>query len=41
MDSSRLDEILKTHKIDPNLLRSDNFENFIRDRAYMNIKFLR
>ena len=33
MDSPRLDEILKTHKIAPELLRSDSFENFIRDRA--------
>jgi len=33
MDSSRLDEILKTHKIAPDLLRSDAFEKFIRDRA--------
>lgn len=33
MDSSRLDDILKTHKIAPDLLRSDNFEEFIRDRA--------
>jgi hypothetical protein len=33
MDSTRLDEILKTHKIAPDLLRSDEFENFIRDRA--------
>jgi len=33
MDSHRLDEILKTHKITPDLLRSDAFEKFIRDRA--------
>ncbi|MEA3420445.1 MAG: DUF262 domain-containing protein [Acidobacteriota bacterium] len=33
MDSPRLDEILKTHKIAPELLRSDSFENFIRNRA--------
>ena len=33
IDSPRLDEILKTHKIAPELLRSDSFENFIRDRA--------
>ena len=33
MDSPRLDEILKTHKIAPELLRSDSFEDFIRDRA--------
>jgi hypothetical protein len=33
MDSPRLDEILKTHKIAPDLLRSDSFEGFIRDRA--------
>jgi len=33
MDSSRLDEILKTHKIAPDLLRSDEFEEFMRDRA--------
>lgn len=32
-DSSRLYEILKTHKITPELLRSNEFENFIRDRA--------
>jgi len=31
--SPRLDEILKTHKIAPDLLRSDAFEKFIRDRA--------
>ncbi len=33
MDSTRLDTILKTHKIAPALLRSDDFEDFIRDRA--------
>jgi len=33
IDSPRLDEILKTHKIAPDLLRSDAFEKFIRDRA--------
>ncbi len=33
MESRRLDEILQTHKIDPDLLRSDAFETFIRDRA--------
>ena len=33
MDSHRLDEILKNHKITPDLLRSDAFEKFIRDRA--------
>ena len=33
VDSRRLDEILKTHKISPDLLRFDEFENFIRDRA--------
>ena len=33
MDSPRLDEILKTHKIAPGLLRSDAFEKFIRNRA--------
>jgi len=33
MESTRLDEILKTHKIAPDLIRSDEFENFIRDRA--------
>jgi hypothetical protein len=33
MDSSRLDEILKTHKIAPDLIRSDAFEEFMRDRA--------
>ncbi len=33
MDSTRLDEILRSHKITPVLLRSDAFEDFIRDRA--------
>lgn len=33
MDSHRLDEILTSHSIDPNLLRSDAFERFIRNRA--------
>jgi len=33
MDIPRLDEILKTHKITPELLRLDSFEDFIRDRA--------
>ena len=33
MESSRLDEILKTHKITPELIRSNDFDNFIRDRA--------
>jgi hypothetical protein len=33
MDISRLSEILQTHKINPDLLRSDDFEHFIRDRA--------
>ncbi len=33
MAHSRLDEILKTHKIAPDLLRTDAFEEFIRDRA--------
>lgn len=29
----RLDEILTTHRINPDLLRTDSFEAFIRDRA--------
>ena len=33
MEQTRLDEILKTHKITPEILRSDAFEEFIRDRA--------
>jgi hypothetical protein len=33
MDRYRLDDILKTHKIAPDLLRTDAFEAFIRDRA--------
>jgi len=33
MDSARLDEILRTHKITPEILRADDFEAFIRDRA--------
>lgn len=31
--TDRLDEILRTHLIDPSLLRSDDFPGFIRDRA--------
>jgi hypothetical protein len=33
MEQTRLEEILKTHKIKPEILRSDSFEEFIRDRA--------
>jgi len=33
MASTRLDEILDSHQINPALLRSDNFEEFVRDRA--------
>jgi len=33
MDCHRLYEILRTHEIAPELLRSDEFESFIRDRA--------
>jgi len=33
MDSLRLNEILKTHKFSPELIRSNAFEKFIRDRA--------
>ena len=33
MDGLRLDEILKTHKIAPDLLRSDSFQELIRNRA--------
>lgn len=33
MGSKRVDEILQTHRIDPALLRSDSFYDFIRDRA--------
>jgi hypothetical protein len=33
MASGRLDEILRSHQIDPVLLRSDSFEEFIRIRA--------
>lgn len=33
IDSHRLDEIIRTHEIAPELLRSDEFESFIRDRA--------
>ena len=33
IEKTRLDEILKTHKISPEILRSDAFEEFIRDRA--------
>ena len=31
--ASRIDELLATHEIDPVLLRSDDYETFIRDRA--------
>ena len=33
MEQTRLEEILKTHKIKPEILRLDSFEEFIRDRA--------
>ncbi len=33
MSSDRLDEILRSHKVDPALLRSDSFEEFIRNRG--------
>lgn len=33
IETSRLNEILKTHKIAPDLLRSDSFQELIRDRA--------
>ena len=33
MKPSRLDEILSTHQVLPSLMRSDSFEDFIRDRA--------
>jgi hypothetical protein len=33
MPTERLDEILRSHQIDPALLRSDSFEEFIRNRA--------
>jgi hypothetical protein len=33
MAADRLDEILQTHQIDPSLLRSDSFEEFMRSRA--------
>jgi hypothetical protein len=33
MEPARLDEILRTHQIEPDLLRGDAFEQFIRDRA--------
>ena len=33
MPNDRLDEILRSHQIDPALLRSDAFEEFIRNRA--------
>ena len=33
IEKTRFDEILKTHKISPSILRSDAFEEFIRDRA--------
>jgi hypothetical protein len=33
LSPNRLDEILRTHRIDPALLRADAFEEFIRDRA--------
>jgi hypothetical protein len=32
LDPARLDEYLKSHLIDPSLLRSDNFEAFMADR---------
>lgn len=31
--ADRLDQIIATHRIDPSLLRGDDFEGFIRDRA--------
>ncbi|QDU39204.1 hypothetical protein Mal4_35410 [Maioricimonas rarisocia] len=33
MESARLDEIIDSHAIDPLLLRSDRFDDFIQDRA--------
>jgi hypothetical protein len=33
MAENRLDEILRSHRIDPTLLRSDSFEEFVRSRA--------
>jgi hypothetical protein len=33
MSNGRIDEILRSHQIDPVLLRSDSFEEFIRNRA--------
>ncbi len=33
METPRLDEILTTHLIEPSLLRADDFDVFIRDRA--------
>ena len=33
MEPGRLDEILRTHQVLPGLMRSDSFEDFIRDRA--------
>ncbi|MBI2378505.1 MAG: hypothetical protein HYV07_31190, partial [Deltaproteobacteria bacterium] len=33
VEPARLDDILKTHLIDPLLLRNDAFDSFIRDRA--------
>lgn len=33
LDSSALDDHLKSHLINPELLRSDDFDSFIRDRA--------
>ncbi|MEW6664978.1 MAG: DUF262 domain-containing protein [Thermodesulfobacteriota bacterium] len=32
IDDTRMDQILRTHVIDPDLLRSDNFEEFFRKR---------
>jgi hypothetical protein len=34
LTSQRLDTILRTHQIDPTLLRADDFDGFIRDRAW-------
>ena len=33
MESDRLDAILRSHQINPTLLRSDSFDDFIRNRA--------
>jgi hypothetical protein len=33
VSNKKLDTILKSHKIAPNLLRSDDFTGFLRDRA--------